>query len=233
MDFYISILVGISQAFILNPIDKAIYNSIINKTKLLKYENWKKPFTGTNNGIISRIISGGIYFYLIEHTKNMNIYSSALYVSLTTSLIINPLNVIKYNSYINNKSTYNSFLEIYKKNGLKFCRIGLESLIMRDLIFNIIYIKYKKNNNDLIYNCGIICSASIISSPFHYIRNIKYYKNDSYINICKQLFIDIKNNNNKVNYIIKQFGIGYGTIRTILSVYLGQVMYSNLKILLY
>ena len=29
MEFYISLVVGISQAFIFNPIDKAIYNSII------------------------------------------------------------------------------------------------------------------------------------------------------------------------------------------------------------
>jgi hypothetical protein len=35
--------------------------------------------------------------------------------------------------------------------------------------------------------------------------------------------------NNKVNYVIKQLGLGHGTIRTVAGVYVGQVMYSTLK----
>jgi hypothetical protein len=58
---------------------------------------------------------------------------------------------------------------------------------------------------------------------------MKYYNNDSYLNICKNLFKDIKKTNHKFTYAIKQFAIGYGTIRTIASVYIGQVMYSTLK----
>ena len=149
MDFYISIIVGITQAIIYNPVDKAIYNSIINNKKLFTLDNWRHPFVGASNGIYTRIISGGLYFYLIDYTKHLNIYHSALIVSMTTSLIINPLNVIKYKSYINNTSTYNTFLNIYKNNGLKFYKIGIEALIIRDFVFNIIYLKeiLKTQNN--------------------------------------------------------------------------------------
>jgi len=229
MDLYISIAVGIIHAIIFNPVDKAIYNSVINNNKLFTLKNWQKPFCGCLNNINSRIISGGIYFYLLDYTKNMSLYQSAFTVSLTTSIILNPLNMIKYNSYIDNTSSYNSIIKNYKRYGFKFAKIGIESLIIRDFIFNVVYIKYKKNNEHLFYNCGIICLASVISSPFHYIRNMKYYNNDSYYNICKKLIVDVKNTNNKFNFVIKQFAIGYGTLRTIAGVYTGQVMYSTLK----
>jgi len=229
IDFFISIIVGASQAFIFNPIDKAIYNSVVNDRKLFTMENWKKPFVGASNGIYIRIISGGIYFYLLDYTKKMDLYQSSLTVSITTSLFLNPFNVVKFNSYIEHNNSYNSLLSCYKKYGLKFGKIGIESLIIRDFIFNVVYLKYKKDNEYLFHNCCIICAASIISSPFHYIRNMKYYNNDSYLNICKNLIKDIKKTNNKLTFAIKQFAIGYGTVRTVAGVYIGQVMYSTLK----
>ena len=229
MDFYISIAVGISQAFIFSPIDKAIYNSIINNSKLFKRENWVKPFAGASNSIYSRIITSGLYFYLIDYTKDLNVYQSALTVSATTSIIMNPLNVIRYKSYYHNISTYDSLISIYKKHGIKFCAIGFESLMIRDFIFNLIYLSNKKDNNDFIHNCGVICAASIVSSPFHYYRNMKYHENEKYLNITKTFFSNFKNSEKKVSYIIKQFAIGHGTIRTVLGLYTGQVMYSTLK----
>ena len=230
MDFYISIIVGTIQAVIFNPIDKAIYNSIINNNTLLSRKNWIKPFSGTSNGIYTRIISGGMYFYLLDYTKKFNIYESSLIVSITTSTILNPFNVVKFQSYSNNISTYDSIISSYKKFGWKFGKIGIESLILRDFIFNCIYLKYKKDNNELLHNCSIICAASIISSPVHYVRNMKYYNNDSYYNICKKLFQDINTNQKlKPYYIFKQFGIGYGTARTVMGVYSGQLMYSTMK----
>ena len=229
MDFYISIAVGISQAFMFSPIDKAIYNSIINNSKLFKRENWIKPFAGASNSIYSRIITSGLYFYLIDYTKDMNVYQSALTVSATTAITINPLNVIRYKSYYNKISTYNSLISIYRKHGLKFCMIGMETLIMRDFIFNVIYISNKKDNNDFIHNCGVICAASIVSSPFHYYRNMKYHENEKYLDITKTFFNNFKTSNQKLSYIIKQFAIGHGTVRTVIGLYTGQVMYSTLK----
>lgn len=229
MDFYISLLVGTTQAIIYNPVDKAIYNSIINNNRLLTRDNWRRPFVGATNGIFTRIISGGLYFYLIDFTKHLNIYQSAFIVSLTTSLIINPFNVVKFKSYTNNRSTYDTLINIYKKNGVKFCKIGLEALIIRDFIFNVIYLKCKSDNNEFIHNCSAICAASIISSPMHYARNMKYHSNDAYIKIFKDLFQGLKSTNKKLTYTIKQFAIGHGTIRTIIGLYTGQVMYSVLK----
>jgi hypothetical protein len=229
MDFYISIAVGITQAFIFSPIDKAIYNSIINNSKLFKRENWIKPFAGASNSIYTRIITSGLYFYLIDYTKDMNVYQSAMTVSAATAITLNPLNVVRYKSYYNNISTYNSLISIYRKHGLKFCMIGMETQIMRDFIFNVIYISNKKDNNDFIHNCGVICAASIISSPFHYYRNIKYHENEKYLHITKKFYNNFKSSENKLSYIIRQFAIGHGTVRTVIGLYTGQVMYSTLK----
>ena len=229
MDFYIGIAVGITQAFIFSPIDKAIYNSIINNSKLFKRENWIKPFAGASNSIYSRIITSGLYFYLIDYTKDMNVYQSALTVSVTTAFTLNPLNVIRYKSYYNKISTYDSFISIYRKHGLRFCMIGMETLIMRDFIFNVIYISNKKDNNDFFHNCAVICTASIISSPFHYFRNMKYHENEKYLHITKKFYNNFKSSENKLSYIIRQFAIGHGTVRTVIGLYTGQVMYSTLK----
>ena len=56
MDFYISIIVGAIQAVVFNPIDKALYNSIITNTKLFTLKNWKHPFIGATIGINSLIL---------------------------------------------------------------------------------------------------------------------------------------------------------------------------------
>jgi len=229
MDITISLIVGISQAIIFNPIDKAIYTSIITNTSIFNKLNWKKPFSGSTNNIYTRIITSGLYFYLIDYTKELNTIQASFLISLTTSLVLNPFNVIKYKSYGNNTSTYNSFMTTYNKHGFRFMKIGLSSLIMRDFIFNLVYLNLKKTNNELIYNCGVICTASIISSPFHFIRNMKYNNDESIYNIMKSFTNDLKITKNKFPYIIKQFGIGYGTLRTITGVYVGQVMYSSLK----
>ena len=229
MDITISLIVGISQAIIFNPIDKAIYTSIITNTSIFNKFNWKKPFSGSSNNIYTRVITCGLYFYLIDYTKELNTIQASFLISLTTSLVLNPFNVIKYRSYGSNISTYNSFMTTYKNHGLKFAKIGLSSLIMRDFVFNLVYLNYKKNNNDLIYNCGVICAGSIISSPFHFIRNMKYYNDESIYNITKSFTDNFKTTKNKLSYIIKQFGIGHGTLRTIAGVYTGQAMYSSLK----
>lgn len=232
MEFYASIIVGISQAFLFNPIDKAIYTSIINNNSIINRKNWIKPFSGALNGIYIKIITGGIYFYLIDYTKslNMNVFQSSLFISGITSLILNPFNVVRFNSFINNSSSIVSFKKIYKKNKLSFLRTGIEAFILRDFIFNMIYINYKKDNSNSIYNCGVICGASVISSPFHYLRNIKYYNNDlSYYDIYKDFMKEIKNTNKKTNFICQKFAIGLGTVRTICSIYYGQVMFSSMK----
>jgi len=229
MSVIISILVGIIQTILFNPIDKAIYNSITNNNSILTPTNWNKPFSGLSNNIYMRIITGGSYFYLLDYTKTMTPIQSALTVSATTSIILNPLNVIKYKSYSDNISTYKSLLVNYRKYGLKFGIIGLETLFLRNFIFNVVYISQKKENNDLIHNCSVICAASIISSPVQYYINMKYYNNISYRQITSNFYNSLRNTNNKLAYTIKQFAIGYGTTRTILSVYTGQLMYSTLK----
>jgi hypothetical protein len=232
MEFYASIFVGISQAFIFNPIDKAIYTSIINNNSIFNRSNWTKPFSGALNGIYIKIITGGIYFYLIDYTKslNMNVYQSSIFISSITSLILNPFNVVRFNSFVDNSSSLVSFKKIYERNKLSFLRTGLEAFIMRDFIFNLIYLNYKSEKTNSIYNCGVICAASVISSPFHYLRNIKYYNNDkSYYNIYKDFMKEIKIANKKTSLVCQKFSIGLGTARTICSIYYGQAMFTSLK----
>jgi len=227
MDFFISIIVGISQAFIFNPIDKAIYKSVINNTSIINKNNFINPFAGALNGIYIKVITGGIYFYLIDYTKslNMNTFQSSIFISTITSLVLNPLNYSRFNSFIDNNRN------LYKINRVNFLITGIEAFILRDFLFNMIYINHNKDKVSSIYNCGIICSASLISSPFHYFRNMKYYHNNqkNYYEIYLDFKTEFNKNDRKINFICKKFSIGIGTIRTIAGIYYSEFMYSALK----
>jgi hypothetical protein len=228
MSFIINIIIGFIQTILFNPIDKAIYNSITNNNSILLHTNWNKPFSGLSNNIYMRIITGGTYFYLIDHTKNMGSIQASLTVSATTSIILNPFNVIKYRSYSKNTSLYKSLIINYKKYGFKFGIIGIETLFLRNLIFNTIYISYKNDDNNIIYNCGIIGIATIMSSPLYYCNNMKYCNGDhSYYEIIAKFYNGLKLSKHKIIYTTKQFGIGYGTIRNCMSLYIGKLLYST------
>jgi len=203
---------GIMSAIIFNPIDKAIYLSTTKNNKLFNKENWRDLYKGTSYTIITRLITSGLYFSYIDHysTISNNKIETALMTSILCS-ITNPLQLIKFNSWYNNCSTKNGAKIIIKKYGYRGLAIGIAPLLLRDFLFNYIYLSFKKKDNH-INNVAVICGALIVVSPINLIKNKKYASNESIMSIIK-------------NFKISQLGISYSLMRIGLGFYISQYLY--------
>lgn len=215
------VFTGILSSIIFNPIDKAIYISTTKNITILDKSIWVKPYKGSFNTISTRIINSGLYFsYLDYYSKITNKNSNVALMTAICCSITNPIQLIKFNSWYNNRSIKESIEILYKKNGFKAFTIGLPSLIIRDFIFNYIYITFKKKDNH-INNILTICTALTITSPFNLIKNEKYGNNSNIKEIYK-------------NFKFNKLGLKYAYIRMGLGFYVNQIIYDlNKKLLLF
>ena len=135
------------------------------------------------------------------------------------------------------KNFFSSAKEMYKKGGFRSFLVGSWSTLIRDVIFGGIYgiLRYSLHpyveHEDCraagackyVINMFSGCCATVISSPFNYVRNMQYSyvpgpKNSKltsrtilytlYQDACKQeVLID------KCIYVQRQFRVGWGTAR--------------------
>jgi hypothetical protein len=89
----------------------------------------------------------------------------------------------------------------------------MSSLLLRDFIFNYIYLTFKQKDNH-INNILTISGALIAVSPINVIKNKKYASNESIKSIIK-------------NFNYNQLGISFSLLRFSLSFYLCQYIYDN------
>jgi len=210
------LLTGVMSAVIFNPIDKIIFSASIQGKSLLARDSFSNLFKGSLNNIGTRLITSGLYFSYIDHyaTVTENKAQVAFVTSLLCS-ITNPIQLIKYNSWYHNISTWQSISNIYKTYGIRGFGIGIAPFIMRDFVFNYVYISNKDKNNHLVNIC-VICGALTISSPFNLIRVKKYATNASICEIVSK-------------FRFRQLSLGLVIVRSCLSFYSGQVIYDYLK----
>ena len=144
------ICTGVSQTILFNPVDRALYLHMINNTKFINKANWLSPYQGMSNSIISRCISYGYYYTIIDtfnnytdkyiDNKTTQHIATGILTGMTTSVLINPMNAIKYHSWGNNtRKLTKTMVNMYKNNGFKSFTRGLASTIKRDCTFSTIY----------------------------------------------------------------------------------------------
>jgi hypothetical protein len=172
-DILSGMITGFTSSIIFNPIDKIIYLSTTKNISIIDKSIYYNLFQGCLNTILTRIITSGLYFTMIDNNShNLSPLQTAI-LSASLCSMTNPLQFIKYHSWYNNMSNKNSYIFIINKYGLKGLTIGTPALFTRDLIFNYIYISNKKKDNHL-HNLSIITIGLIISSPLNLIKNRKY-----------------------------------------------------------
>jgi hypothetical protein len=210
------LITGVMSAVIFNPIDKIIFALSIQGRTLKTRDTFSNPFKGALNNIGTRLITSGLYFSYIDHYSSVT--ENKAQVALVTSLlcsITNPIQLVKYNSWFHNISSRQSISNIYGTHGVRGFGIGITAFIMRDFIFNYIYLTNKDKNNHL-HNICVICGALSISSPFNLIRVKKYATNASIHEIVSK-------------FQFRQLSLGFVIVRSCLSFYSGQVIYDYLK----
>jgi hypothetical protein len=219
---------GLAHAVLYNPYDRALYLSVKNKTKFLDKQNHRHPFQGLHQSLFHRTVSNGLYFSIQSMMQQRT--DNPLYIGLvggvTIGTTLNPISVIKYNCWGKTDYTFSkSAKDLYTNGGLKIFSKGMISTVTRDVVYCCIYERWRKRNSnrflDQVYNLGISVTATIFSSPFNYVRNVKYAtpSNVKVDNDFKILYMLYKNKN------YEDLRLGWGTLRCGLGMVTGQIIY--------
>ena len=207
---------GVITAILFNPIDKAIYVSTTKNLSIFNKEVWSKCFKGTINTTLTRLITSGLYFtFLDKLSANYSPFHTAFMTSFACNLLTNPIQLVKYHSWFNNISLNDSSKFIYRSYGIRGFGIGFASIFLRDVCFNYSYLSLKKKDDHL-HNLSIITLSLIGVSPLNLIKNKKYGKNESIVEIFK-------------NFKFHQLGISKSVLRTSISFYFSQFLYDFTK----
>ena len=161
------LLAGALQTVIFNPMDRAMFLHVVNHTKYFDISNWRKPYQGVGNAVVSRTVSYGLYYSMLdfwrrvitmhlipepdEQTKKNDpraesrrkFYVNTLTgiaVGINTSIIINPMSAVKYHSWgRDDRSLRAEWARMYKEGGMKPFTNGMLMTICRDSVFSIFF----------------------------------------------------------------------------------------------
>jgi hypothetical protein len=252
---YISgLITGLISTLIFNPIDKSLFISSTEGRKFFDKRNWINPYRGVNIALIGKTVQFGLYFPLIDiysniiHDININHnlkpFIIGTSIGLTTSLLNNPLNLIKFhgwNTLENNKKFMTIVKDIHKANGFKGLFHGFPATCQRDIVFSTLYTFYipqiKSKYSDNMYKqmlaiSGVSCIFTIFSAPFNYVRNVKYHEiknhSDSSLKIISNLIKTAYQEPNPIKYISKKLCLGIGSLRVGIGMAFGQILYDKL-----
>lgn len=189
--FGTGIAIGVSNAVIFNPWDKANYEMMKNHTKFFNKNNWVHPMYGVKQALAHRIVSYGLYFPLIDFYKaclpiqqkdNLSLVASVL-TGTTTGILLNPLIVKKaYNWNIDRSfGSIKLAFEIYKRYGLRVLTRSLGYTVTTNIVFATIYTyinqqyNHADSKNNFVQKFGIDFSAASLATtvymPLQYMRN--------------------------------------------------------------
>jgi len=196
MPFLCGFSSGLLTAVILNPWDKALYLSVVEKRPFLDRRNFLNPYGGVFQTAVQRSLSSGLYFPL--ETKFQKWASDAGFTSnlsrnflagqgtgLITAFCINPLSIIRYRCW----GTEQSFLKetnIIFKDGIlatfNTLRKGTFATCLRDVSFGVVFCcvrsyvprKDRRSLKGFSTDLASAALATIGSSPFNYCRNMIY-----------------------------------------------------------
>ena len=151
-------LAGIATAGLFNPVDRALYLSVINLKPFLHRANWARPFQGASNALLHRTVSGGLYFAAYDLLK-VPVQKWALrrplrhddttYDVLVTSfvtgtmagfvngVVLNPIAAVKYAAWGSDTSKgLKSFaVSLWNQGGIRPFINGIVPTICRDMVF--------------------------------------------------------------------------------------------------
>ncbi len=255
---YVSgLLTGLTNTIIFNPLDKAIFLSSTENRPLLHKVNWQSPYRGVCVGLVGRSISYGVYYPLIDTYShfvnktdihsNIKPFAIGTSIGMTTSALTNPINLVKFHGWnsLENKKQFGVILkDIYKANGIKGLFHGLPATCQRDIVFSTMYTHFTPKIKNIYKDdvtkqmLGIStasCIFTIFSSPFNYVRNVKYHEIESHSdssakiihNLLKET-INQKTPTESIKFISKKLCLGIGSMRVGIGMAFGQLLYDKL-----
>eukprot|EP00040_Diaphanoeca_grandis_P000012 m.14134 g.14134 ORF g.14134 m.14134 type:complete len:296 (-) comp10013_c0_seq1:146-1033(-) len=204
---------GMLITTMLNPYDRALYLSVIDRRSFLDPANWKVPFKGWRQTIVSRTLSSALYFPL-EHQSlvvaqkldglsyDTQLLLSGQIAGLINGLVLSPLAIIKYQTWghpDDNRSFSRMARRMYLNGGMGAFTRGMRATIARDVIFGCSFTWGRKRLHDEHLMVGTYrlpefvpdfiaagC-ATILSAPFNFVRNVQFAKSTSVPRLTQRL----------------------------------------------
>jgi hypothetical protein len=243
-NFLAGISSGIMNTVLFNPIDKALYCMVKNKNSLFSKGNWTKPYSGVTQAVGNRIISYGMYYPFVDFYKNLlgdtNHFIVGTCTGISTAVLINPINVIKYTNWNNNTSfsIIKSGRQMINSYGYGILMRSVQYTIFRDVTFGVFYTMISPTLNpekNFIKDVALVSAATVASSPINYFRSqILMAPLNKPIPTAKiiwtEFVADVKTKPNKISYVMgNRFCIGWGTLRVGIGMALSRQQYEYIK----
>ena len=235
-------LSGAINVIIFNPFDRALNIATKNHTTIFisSYWNLNSIYQGVHHGFIQRTISYGLWYPIVNiidinmHNLNMknnfvdNKIISSVMASGFIGFITSPISSAKQ-QYWNSDQKIGILKfskQMYKIGGHYAFMRGTLVTIKRDMLFGSIfgYLSFSHNKEKkFIFDAMYATIATTLSSPFNYIRVMKYKTECNVKTSSVVIFTDLiksvkKECNKNILYQIiytfhNKFNVGWGSIR--------------------
>lgn len=190
---FFGLLSGVTNVIIFNPFDRALNLATKNHTSIfLKgYWNPRVMYQGIHHGIIQRTISYGLWYPAVDMVKTIidkngasnkyidNQILASMFASGLIGLSTSPVSAAKQ-QYWNSDQKIGIFKfakQMYKIGGPYAFVRGTTVTVMRDMKFGLIfgYMSFTHNKEKkFLIDAPFATIATIASSPYNYIRVMKY-----------------------------------------------------------
>ena len=234
--FACGLTTGLIQAAVFNPYDRAMYLSIQLNRPFLSSANWalRESFVGVLPSVLQRAVSSGLYFPL-EQVARIRLRSAfdnhgkvdalaGVISGAATGFITAPINAAKFDQWrqASSKSAADSARSVYREGGIRGLMRAAPVTVVRDVSFGITF-SYLRHRNDsgLIENITAALIATVISSPFNYVRLRQYaafgvLQQPTALTILKDVARDIRlmpTLTDRLRCTFRVFNIGWGALR--------------------
>lgn len=143
---------GVSVTGLLNPYDRALFLSVSKRRPFLHASNWRNPYQGLMQSIVSRAISTGSWFPLerlasstlrsLPATEELAPSAQAAMAGqaagVANALLLSPMSMVKYQTWglpEDKRSFYATAREIRRTAGASAFFRGLPATVWRDCVF--------------------------------------------------------------------------------------------------
>lgn len=182
-----------------NPWDRALYLLVKHEKEnrsFFMWKNFQNPYQGVNQALVQRTLTGGLYFSLKAQIDETVIPYCQRHYSLNqgtcqfisgslagalSGFLTNGLSAVKYHNW--GKENIHFFLgvkSLFKYGGAQRFFTGTTATVSRDLVFGSTYevLRFALAANSTaafwLWNGLAAVLATIMSSPFNYIRSTQY-----------------------------------------------------------
>lgn len=176
-------LAGCTVTAVLNPWDRALYLSIVNRTPFFAWSNWSSPYSGLFQTLVGRSVSTGLYFPLEEicaDTLGSRVLGGQA-AGVVLGVALNPLSIIKYQTWGNEgRSFVTTARQLHSSAGPWVFFRGALPTAARDATFGCCFAVRRyfctgiDHATDFAVSAACAALGTVLSSPFNYARNLTY-----------------------------------------------------------